>query len=456
MTRNLDLDALDNVNGGLNAATLNARLGAPGSHPLGVSHVGPTIGLQPTTLGPDPYDPGLSLAAPPQAIALPTGATGPVAFSATAVNIVDSQHGTLANYAVPTTLGTQSLASLADQLARSTNGAITYAGDLNHDGRIGAADFVHHRSISEQQAAAVVGNIMDQLHLRVEQAAQYANGRSPYGYANQPPVQSLLNQLLGNGSRAPSSSAGRSTPSRAPSSGYHAPTSAAPYHAPAVSSASPAAASAAGPTTAGTDFPHEAASQGAVVRPLSDVVKTISPGALSPSSVFSQGSQPSSNVNNMALGLDHSIAPNGMAFNAGGYGVNSLSPGRNEWNWNATDTDGLPPNPLGASPSSNSTVNGLTSEPEPSGPYQAPSSGGLDGPLGDGNNYWNSMGNIPDRRSLAEQAGINDIAGAARTDTDAAPPTFVGETAYDYDESAFGNSGGMSDGDIAAAASSAG
>jgi hypothetical protein len=91
-----------------------------------------------------------------------------VQFSAQAAYSVNASHGTL-----PGVVGTTSLSNAANQLAHQTNGLVVFGGDLNHDGRIGAEDFVHVRGISDAQAASYVGSIMDRLH-QVAGSAQTA------------------------------------------------------------------------------------------------------------------------------------------------------------------------------------------------------------------------------------------------------------------------------------------
>src|SRR4029079_6658129 len=156
----LQVESLDQVCGGLNAfrlatPALAESVGASLSHPTGstlgglptpASHISLTTPVSPT------------LAAPVNA------GTDLVQFSANAAYSVDVSRGTVANASIPTSTGNVALSTLATQLAQQTGGAVVFRGDLNHDGRIGAADFLHVRAISETSAAQSVASIMDRLH----------------------------------------------------------------------------------------------------------------------------------------------------------------------------------------------------------------------------------------------------------------------------------------------------
>jgi hypothetical protein len=143
MKDDLDLEALEHVSGGL-------KLGAIPHLPPG--HL--TVDVH-SPLGFDPH--AASLPARVGAVDV----TAYFGFGAATVAATDAQHGMQLQHGRHFK-GDDVPADLSDHVSLSTNGAIVYLGDANGDGRLGTADFLHSAAISEDAAAKLVGNILDQ------------------------------------------------------------------------------------------------------------------------------------------------------------------------------------------------------------------------------------------------------------------------------------------------------
>jgi hypothetical protein len=195
----LNDESLDNVSGGLHLARYSVP-GATGLNPGFYSNLGPPPNYHgPTGYNGGQHDPGffdpggflsqnagliggaVGLAAsffnqggqqqghPQQPRYTPPQNGGQnfgnaVQFSAQAIQAIDGQHAAVAQGFVSTSRGSMSTSQAANTMAAQTHGGVVYGGDLNRDGVIDAGDFLHGRNVSEQQAAALVGNILDRLH----------------------------------------------------------------------------------------------------------------------------------------------------------------------------------------------------------------------------------------------------------------------------------------------------